>query len=324
MLNVVPKGVTLTDEIDLIPVKANNAQLTIEQNKLVFKVSLRVAEKLNTTVASSRQVSLFWCDKYGDGAGCNKGGSTNVAQPVRGFKEDPNLSPITLNMGYYFMTYNFVVAIPGSASLSKFWFEIDDTASGGEKTEYTNGGPGYVYPEDSVFFVPMMSHVDLYADGSYTKTYTNRVGQNYTRVYELVVAARQDIKASRVYADASDVAVQDFAFPVQQTVEFTKNATLGSIDGYDLYTARFESAGVQLTMDVHADVGSGVDGDKTRTQVFAETTLLDNTVYVAPSNSSKGSDRLDGGAMRSRVTVGGLSTSMAWTFLAVFAFSYLS
>jgi len=42
MLDVVPNGVTLTDEITLLPAKVTSAQLTFEKGNLVFKASFRV------------------------------------------------------------------------------------------------------------------------------------------------------------------------------------------------------------------------------------------------------------------------------------------
>ena len=42
MLNTVPRGVTLTDEITLLPEKVTHTRLTIEKEKLVFKTTLRV------------------------------------------------------------------------------------------------------------------------------------------------------------------------------------------------------------------------------------------------------------------------------------------
>lgn len=42
MLETVPRGVTLTDEITLLPEKVTYAQLAIEKEKLVFKTNLRV------------------------------------------------------------------------------------------------------------------------------------------------------------------------------------------------------------------------------------------------------------------------------------------
>ena len=43
MLNLVPSGVTLTDEITMLPAKVSIAQMTIERGILVFKTSLRVS-----------------------------------------------------------------------------------------------------------------------------------------------------------------------------------------------------------------------------------------------------------------------------------------
>jgi hypothetical protein len=43
MLDVVPKGVTLTDEITLMHEKVPYAQLAMEKDKLVFKAGLRVS-----------------------------------------------------------------------------------------------------------------------------------------------------------------------------------------------------------------------------------------------------------------------------------------
>lgn len=43
MLNVIPHGVTLTDEIKLLPAKVHDVQLSFERSKFVFKASLRVS-----------------------------------------------------------------------------------------------------------------------------------------------------------------------------------------------------------------------------------------------------------------------------------------
>lgn len=42
MLNTVPHGVSLTEEIKLLPGKVWGVQLTIERDQLVFKANLRV------------------------------------------------------------------------------------------------------------------------------------------------------------------------------------------------------------------------------------------------------------------------------------------
>ncbi len=46
MLNTVPRDVSLTDEITLLPAKVWGAQLTIEHNQLVYKTNLRVRAQL--------------------------------------------------------------------------------------------------------------------------------------------------------------------------------------------------------------------------------------------------------------------------------------
>lgn len=43
MLNLVPSGVSLTEEITMLPAKVASAQLTIERGKLIFKTALRVS-----------------------------------------------------------------------------------------------------------------------------------------------------------------------------------------------------------------------------------------------------------------------------------------
>jgi hypothetical protein len=42
MINTVPHGVSLTEEIALIPAKVSDVQLTVEKNQLVFKTNFRV------------------------------------------------------------------------------------------------------------------------------------------------------------------------------------------------------------------------------------------------------------------------------------------
>lgn len=85
------------------------------------------------------------------------------------------------------MHYNFVVPIEGSASISKFWFEVDEH-NGTSATVYNNEGNDYVMAQDQVIFVPTMSTAFFRSNESYTKTYTNRNGEAFTKVYNLTVA----------------------------------------------------------------------------------------------------------------------------------------
>jgi hypothetical protein len=138
-------------------------------------------EKLNT----QRTVTMFWCDKYGDSADCK--GNTKSAQSVKTTQDDPNNSPVTFNMKLFFVHYQFVVPIDSQASISKFWFEVDEH-NGTSATVYNNGGDDYVVQQDQVIFVPTLSSAVSQSNGSYTQTYTNRVGEYFTKIYNITVA----------------------------------------------------------------------------------------------------------------------------------------
>jgi len=236
----------------------------------------QLTQPINQTANANRNVTLFWCDKYGDNKNC-AGGKTNTALPVKKISDDPNISPITLNMGLYFINYNFVVPIDTTASITKFWFEVNEN-DGSNPTTYDNEGNGFVIDQDQVLFVPMLSHVDIVQNSTTNaQTYTNRVGDGFTRNYNLVVAVRDGTNPSKVSADATDLAMQGFAFPIHTQVEFNQDSSIPSQSGYSFYSAKVQSAGVQLTLDVHAEASG-----QTYTQDFMQTQELDNTPYVKP------------------------------------------
>ncbi|KAH9483912.1 WSC domain-containing protein [Psilocybe cubensis] len=278
MLDTVPKGVTLTDEITLLPAKVTASQLTFERNQLVYKTSFRLLQPINATANANRNVTLFWCDRYGDNMNCT--GKTNTALPVKTLVDDPNVSPITKSLGYYFLNYNFIVPIDSAASIAKFWFEVDEH-DGSKVTTYNNGGNGYIIDQDQVLFVPMSSHVTVIPNTTFTQTYTNRVGDGYTRHYDLVVAVRDGTNPSRVYAEATDMTIQNFPFPLNMQLEFTANSSIPGQSGYSFYTATADSSGVQMSLDVHADAAG-----QTYTQTFMQTLVLDNAPYVKPGTVS--------------------------------------
>ena len=124
---------------------------------------------------------MFWCDKYGNNQNCT--GKTNTALPVTTVNEDPNISPVTSNLGYFFIFYSFIVPINYNASISQFWFTVDDTNG---TTMYNNEGDFYVVGQDQIFLAPMMSNVSIVANGS-TGAYGS-ASSGYTRVYSLVAA----------------------------------------------------------------------------------------------------------------------------------------
>ncbi|KAF8809049.1 L-ascorbate oxidase [Phlegmacium glaucopus] len=274
MLNTVPNNVNLTDEITLLPAKVNDGQLYFEQSQLVFKTSLRLIQPINTTASANRIVTMFWCDRYGTNQNCQ--GKTNTALPVNTVNEDPNLSPVTLNLGYFFIDYFFVIPINSTSSINQFWFSVDDK-NGTAPTVYNNGGDFYIVDQDQVFLAPMMSHVDVVANGTNAGPYgSSSVG--FTRVYTLVAAVRDGTNPSNVYGNATDIAITNFPYAMNSPITFSLNSTAyPSLQGYSFYTGTIQDIGLQMTLDLHAD-GSG----QTVTQPFVQTLLLDNTPFVAP------------------------------------------
>lgn len=121
-------------------------------------------------------VTLFWCDRYGDHQDCSTGegksstlASTSITQP--------DVSPVTQRLGFYFAYYNFVVPINEAESISTFWFSVDP-GTGEDPAIYDNDGSGYKVQQDNVLHVASMGNVDL--DGVVTTK----------RVYTLVAAVR--------------------------------------------------------------------------------------------------------------------------------------
>lgn len=252
---------------------------------------------------------MLWCDGRGDNANC-VGKKTNAALSVSKVAEDPNISPVTQDLGFSFINYNFVVPISSNASISKFWFQVDEK-DGSPVTTYDNSGAGYVIEQDNVLFVPTLSHMDIALNTSYTQTYTNRDAQTYTRKYQLVAAVRDGTNPSRVYADATDVAVPAYAFSMTNTVDFKQNSTaFPASSGYTFYTAEIDDAGIYMTMDLHA-----VAGNQTFSQTFVQTLVLDNTPIVAPGAVTTTASSTPGASGAMGRTLSGTLVALAVAFV---------
>jgi len=213
---------------------------------------------------------MFWCDNYGNNQGCK--GKTNTALPVSTVNSDPNQSPVTLNLGYYFINYNFILPINSNSSIKQFWYTVDDK-NGTTPTMYNNEGNYYVVDQDQVFLAPMMSSMNLVVNTS--------SNGGYTKAYTLVAAVRDGTNPSKVYGNATDVATTNFAYAMNSLITFSLNTTYSPTQGYSFYTGFIEDSGFQMTLDLHADA-SGT----TNTQQFVQTLLLNNAPYVRPSNVS--------------------------------------
>ncbi|KAH6895008.1 L-ascorbate oxidase [Coprinopsis sp. MPI-PUGE-AT-0042] len=302
MLDVVPRGVTLTEEITMIPAKVKNAQITIEKDQLVFKSTFRLAQPTNKTASKDRVVTMFWCDRYGPNKDCEDSSRTSVF--VKKLAEDPNISPVTMNQGWMFNSYDFVVPINATQSVSKFWFEVDEK-DGSRATVYNNEGADYVVDQDEVLFMPMLSKVQVITNTTTTEPAEDttdpeaenpnpnrrrgggeQTNNSFYRVYDLVVGVRESTTPERVYLDGFDASILRFPYAINTTVELALDDSLPAKQGYKFYTGKIESSGLQLTIDVHGDVG-----DQHYVQDFMQTGVLDNTPYVAPGLVKTGESR---------------------------------
>ncbi|KAF8643780.1 hypothetical protein AX16_008799 [Volvariella volvacea WC 439] len=262
MLNTVPREVTLTEEITLLPAKVYGVMLSIERGRLIFKASLRLTKPLGENANAQRVVTMLWCDKNGSASDC--AGTTNFAQSVRNSQEELAISPITSRLGLSFVNYHFVVPIQSEASISKFWFEVDEQ-DGSSATVYDNEGDGYVVQQDTILFVPGLSEVTF--EGSQTRS-----------TYRIVAAVRNGVTPSRVYMNAFDNAMPGFPAPLNTTVVLDLDTSLASTEGYTFYSGYVEDHGSQMTVDLHCEVDSQV-----YTEDFKHTFSLGNAVSSTPS-----------------------------------------
>ncbi|KAH0583581.1 Putative L-ascorbate peroxidase 6 [Termitomyces sp. J132] len=277
MVNTVAHGITLTDEIQVIPAKVHDVQLTFEKGTFVFKASFRLQQNITATVNKNRVVTMSWCDRYGTNQNCN--GETRQALPATTTQEQPNLSPISQNQGFTFINYNFIVPIDSNASISKFEFTVDEK-DGSNPTIYQNGGDGYPVIQDQVLFVPTLSHNTLVQNSSLVARGGGSPITGLVNQYTIVAAVRDGSNPSRVYMDALDVAISGFGTSLNTTVDLKLNTSITPTQGYSFFTGVIQDSGFQLTLDIHSLLSNGT----IYTEDFKQVSQLDNTPYVAPTN----------------------------------------
>lgn len=321
MIHTVPSNVQLTDEIQLLPQKVHDVQLTFEKNQLVFKASFRLLQPNNGTFNRARVVQMQWCDKTGSQKDCSNGArtATPASPPVQ---ESPELSPVTKVMGYYFVNYNFIVPIDSSASISKFWFTVNENDGKGA-AKYDNGGDGYPVQQDSLLFVPTLSKSTLVQNSTVAggSTLTKRGGgdgiKGLTKQFYFVAAVKDGVNPSRVYMNAYDFAIQNFTAPFNTTVDLKLNSSIPATAGYSFYDGTVVDNGLQLNIDIF---GVGSDGT-VYTEDFKPTTYLENTQIVAPvtnvtiTNAGKDSGALSLGVQKGVMWAGVLAGVAFWTLL---------
>ncbi|KAG6827360.1 hypothetical protein H0H92_012098 [Tricholoma furcatifolium] len=278
MIETVAHGITLTNEIAVIPAKVHDVQLTFdEKNAFVFQASFRLQQSISGTVNKNRTVTMLWCDRYGSNANCN--GNTKSSLPAGTVYEEPNLSPVSQSQGFTFINYNFVVPVDADVSISKFWFTVNEN-DGSSATTYNNGGSGYVYAQDQLLFVPILSTNTLVQNSSLVARGGGSPIAGLVNQYFIVAAVRDGSDPSQVYMNAYDSAIANFPAPLNTTVNLQMNSSISPLQGYSFYTGTVQDSGNQLTLDIYSVLSNGT----TYLEDFKQTTLLSNTPYVAPTN----------------------------------------
>lgn len=95
----------------------------------------------------------------------------------------------------------------------------------------------------------------------------------------LIAQVRDGSNPSRVYMNALDVAITGFPAPLNTSVELKLNSSLTPSQGYSFYSGSITDTGFQLTLDIYSVAADGT----VYTEDFKQTTFLDNTPYLAPT-----------------------------------------
>ncbi|KAF8061772.1 heme peroxidase [Lyophyllum atratum] len=125
MINTVPKDVTLTEVID-----------PLENKRLIAN--------------PSRTVTLYWKERQTQGSLCPSNGC--FAPSAGSTSRNPTFLA-ELRGIQSFEIHHFSAQIPLNASISKFWFEVDEK-DGSPPTIVENGGSGFEIDQDTVLFDP--------------------------------------------------------------------------------------------------------------------------------------------------------------------------
>ncbi|KAJ7484730.1 L-ascorbate oxidase [Mycena latifolia] len=286
MLNTVPSSVTLSDEIELLPVKVSAVQLTVGTTQLQFQASVRLVQYTNTT-----SVSMYWCDRYGDAANC-KSGLKRFAAPGASATAS---SPISQAMGVTLKKYQFVVPVDASQSVAKFWFVVD--YGNGTTSVADNGGDDYVVDQDDVLWVPSMSKAKSVLTGS--------------NGWFVTAAVKSTTSPSRVYIDCFGRATTDY-IAVNATYDLTLNSSMSAIAGYDFYTGTATAEfGQTMSFDLYSVLANGTSAVDTYRQsgLIGVSLPSESTVNTTTSSSVGG----DSGAWSVGPSWGVLGLLIVWT-----------
>ncbi|KAG6848007.1 hypothetical protein H0H93_004236, partial [Arthromyces matolae] len=133
--------------------------------------------------------------------------------------------------------YSFSVQAPLNASISKFWFVVDEN-DGTEKTVVDNHGTGFVIEQDTVLFNPVLTKRDSAFN------------------YLFVVGVRNDSSSSQIPV----VSIQSYEpgfsptfTPTIITADLQIDPNYPPADGYNFFTADFPEAVTAIHIDASTD-----------------------------------------------------------------------
>ncbi|KAH8823989.1 heme peroxidase [Flagelloscypha sp. PMI_526] len=152
MINTVPSGVQLSDVLDPIENKIGKTRLFVssENATLQLSTSLRLFGS-----SENRQVSILWADR--NPSSCPPSGCKKVTTNVESIVNTGPDGAIVRGFGFIDVQatiYHFSVLIDPQASISKFWFEVEQD---GQTTIVDNDGEGYSIDQDVLLFDPQRS-----------------------------------------------------------------------------------------------------------------------------------------------------------------------
>ncbi|KAJ3499036.1 hypothetical protein NLG97_g651 [Lecanicillium saksenae] len=184
MINTVPKGVTLGEPIEIIPVKPSSLYATVGDSlgKMTVSGLVRLVSRENSWDADpGRQVKIHIRPR--SGTPCS---STTPCTVVEATEFSWSRSLYHEGGFPYFKKYQFTQEIPTAQGIAAFDVEVLDTASNGSvsSTLHTNGGKGFPF-DDTILTQPKMT--------------CN--GQKSSGIFNLTIAVRNDAGFREVKAN---------------------------------------------------------------------------------------------------------------------------
>ncbi|GLB40810.1 putative peroxidase family protein [Lyophyllum shimeji] len=244
MIDTVPGGVKLTDPIDLVENKIGGAALFTSNGSYIFRTNLR-----RLSENPDRRVTLFWKERRTGRSICPAQGCS--AQPQVVFNQAATRLA-KLRGQNSFPTYaKFEAQIPVNASISHFWFAVDENDGAGSGSKIVdNGGAQYRIEQDTMLFDP--GRTSIVFDTEEVR-------------FRIVVGVRDtegEESASKVSLKYFRPGPAPTFVPIVKTVELGPDAENTPADGYTFYTA-------EIPADVTAfDLDGVVGGQTFRQNVF--------------------------------------------------------